>query len=222
MLVAACASTPGARAQTPPAARALRKDSPRKPSPAAEDSDAAYRLRRDTAVALLVELAADARGYKDRGLSARVRALAADALWKADEEMARSLFREAWEASDSAEVRAEVLRAAARYDHALGEEFLEKLVEAERGGEEDGGEPARARPDPTLPPAAVAQRLRLARLLLDSGDATAAVEFAGPALARVTMPGVIFLSGLRAKNREAADQLYEALLRRTALDPSAG
>jgi hypothetical protein len=218
-LVCALGVTAPARAQTSPADSPSRRNAARE-RPAPENSDEAARLRRDTAVAMLVELAADARGYKDRGLGARVRGLAADVLWDADEERARSLFRETWEeAADAAESRDEILRIAARRDHALGEEFLQKRIEAE---EKDArGNATDARPDPTLPAAAVAQRLGLAKSLLDRGEVARAAEFAVPALEHVTSPGVTFLSELREKDGPVADQLYEALLGRTTSDPTA-
>ena len=111
--------------------------------------------RRANAQSLLINLAADAGTYNDQKLRARTQARIADALWEADPERARSLFRKAWDAAavvdeDSrritfeeikqqqaktgnsavtspANLRGEVLRIAARRDRALGEEFLSKL-----------------------------------------------------------------------------------------------
>jgi hypothetical protein len=113
--------------------------------------------RRATAISLATSLADEARSFRDEQLRARVQMRAADALWESDSEQARSLFRRAWDAADSADreaqrlyeeklraqeqsgawagsgpsnVRGEVLRIAARRDRALGEEFLAKLSEA--------------------------------------------------------------------------------------------
>lgn len=217
---ATSAATP-VPAQTPPADRSSRSNITRERH-APENSDETARLRRDTAVAMLVELTTDARGYKDRELGARVRAFAADALWDADEEGARALFREAWEAAASAERRDEILRIAARRDHALGEEFLRKRIEAEERASADArGSGPTERPAPTLPTAVVMQRLRLAHSLLDRGEIARAVEFAAPALEYVTSPGITFLSELREKDNSVADRLYEALLFRIASDPAA-
>ncbi|HUQ32202.1 MAG TPA: hypothetical protein VM095_08775 [Pyrinomonadaceae bacterium] len=113
--------------------------------------------RRATAISLATSLADEARSFRDEQLRARVQMRAADALWESDREQARTLFRRAWDAADSADreaqrvyeeklraqeqngawagsgpsnVRGEVLRIAARRDRALGEEFLSRLSEA--------------------------------------------------------------------------------------------
>lgn len=111
--------------------------------------------RRMTAVSLLTSLADDARSFRDEALRARVQARAADALWDTDKDRARSLFRRAWEAAETADaeterrmdeerraaektrksfaqfnrpnLRGEVLRLAARRERKLGEEFLARI-----------------------------------------------------------------------------------------------
>src|SRR5260221_14047540 len=60
-------------------------------------------------------------------------------------------------------------------------------------------------------PAAISQRLALARQLLDA-DVERALQFADPVLATVTTDGLDFLSSLRDKNAAAADQRYAAML----------
>src|SRR5215831_5226639 len=125
---------------------------------AAKDPEAERILkeRRDNAQSLLLNLAADAGRFNDQKLRARTQARIADALWEADPERARALFRKAWEAAEAADkesqqrlqdevkqqqaknggsaavsgppnLRGEVLRLAARRDRALREEFLAKL-----------------------------------------------------------------------------------------------
>lgn len=133
---------------------------------AATDSgaDQLAEIRRTTAVSLALSLADDARSFRDPVLAARVQARTADALWEADNDRARALFRRAWETADAADrenlrrqeeerrkqvesdgafaqintpnLRPEVLRLAARRDRALGEEFLGKLDEAKKQEDE--------------------------------------------------------------------------------------
>jgi hypothetical protein len=130
-------------------------------------------------------------------------------------------------------LRAEVLRLAARRDRALGEEFLTKMDEArkremesaatsnERPSEsapDAGGKPQR--PDPMETPPAVAKRLRLAIQLIEEGNVERALEYADPALGAVYPPALEFLTRLRAKNAQAADQRYAALVERAAMNPA--
>lgn len=190
-------------------------------------------------VSLLVSLANDARNYQDQKLRARTLSRIADALWEPDPEQGRALFRKAWDAADAADqdtarklneerqrqqannpdgpialgggpdLRAEVLRLAAKRDRALGEELLERLKEARKQEATDVSSPA-----PTNPldaSASIKKRLRLAGQLLES-DVERSLQFADPALGTVTMEGVDFLSFLRDKNPVAADQRYTRLL----------
>jgi hypothetical protein len=129
-------------------------------------------------------------------------------------------------------LRSEVLRLAARRERALGEEFLAKMEEARKREAEasatsnerpadaagDGQQPQQ-RPDPMETPPAVAKRLRLAIQLIDDGDVERATQFAGPALGAVTTVGLEFLARLRAKNAQAADERYAAMLGRAAANP---
>ena|SRR5688500_2011765 len=52
--------------------------------------------RRAVAVSLLISLADDVRNFTDQRLRARTQARIADALWDADPEQGRTLFRKAW------------------------------------------------------------------------------------------------------------------------------
>ena len=123
-------------------------------------------------------------------------------------------------------LRPEVLRLAAKRERALGEEFLAKLDEARK----QEAEAATATP-PDAPAAtdstrpnqlseALAQRLDLARQLLQTGDVEQAKQFAQPALGRVTIPALQFLLALRAPAPNDADQIYRDLLTRAATDPA--
>src|SRR4030095_15892566 len=184
---------------------------------------------------LLVSLANDARNYQDQKLRARTLSRIADALWEPDPEQGRALFRKAWDAADAADqetarklneerqrqqgnnpdgpvafgggpdLRAEVLRLAAKRDRALGEELLDKLKEARKQEATDATSPGLANALDT--PAAIKQRLRLAGQLLQS-EVGRWLQVAAPALGTVTMEGVDFLSFLRDKNPVAADQRY--------------
>jgi hypothetical protein len=189
------------------------------------------------ALSLLVSLANDARSFPDQKLRARTLSRIADALWEPDPEQGRALFRRAWDAavvSDQEslrrmeeerkqqeaktgsfsiamppDLRSEVLRLAARHDRALGEELLDKLTEAKKQEATEAASPGRN--DLFETPAALRQRLRLARQLLDS-DVERALQFADPGLTTVTMEGLSFLSFLREKNPGAADQRFARML----------
>jgi hypothetical protein len=194
------------------------------------------RERRANAQSLLISLAADARNFSDQTLRARTQARIADALWDVDPERARTMFRNAWDAAEIADaegqrrmreeaqrqkdktgnsaivgppnVRGEVLRRAARRDRALGEEFLAKLKVEKQQEATEASEGSRAAMDT---PAAISQRLNLARQLLDA-DVERALQFADPVLGTVTTDGLDFLSSLRDKDAAAADQRYAAML----------
>ena len=121
-------------------------------------------------------------------------------------------------------LRTEVLRLAAKRDRALGEEFLTKLDEARKRELESAAtsneRPEQQRPDPMETAAAVAKRLRLAIQLLQDGDVERAIQFADPVLGAVTPVGLEFLTRLRAKNAQAADERYAAMVGRAASNPA--
>jgi hypothetical protein len=189
-------------------------------------------------LSLLVSLANDARNFSDAKLRARTLSRIADALWEPDPEQGRALFRKAWDAAEAGDqesvrrveedrqrqqggnasapyarvrapdLRAEVLRLAAKRDRALGEEFLDKLKEAQKQETADATSAARPSADT---PAAIRQRLNLANQLLET-DVDRAVQFADPALTAVSMDAINFLSFLRDKNSAAADQRFARML----------
>jgi len=213
----------------------------------AKDAEAERVLkeRRENAQSLLVSLASDAGRFNDQTLRARTQARIADVLWSADPERARALFRKAWESAEIVDqegqrkleedikqqkarngggavsvmgapnIRGEVLRLAARRDRALGEEFLGKLRAEQQQEASDNAD--RSRSNPLDAPEAAAQRLSLARQLLDT-DVARALQFADPALTNITREGLDFLSYLRDKDAAAADLRYSAFLARAASD----
>lgn len=217
---------------------------PAKPAAKSKEATAATKARieqqKALGLSLLVSLGNDARNFSDQPLRARTLSRIADALWEADPEQGRALFRKAWDAAEVADqdtarkrdedrqrqqggnpnapvalvagpdLRSEVLRFAARRDRALGEELLDKLKEARKQGATDATSPARN--DPFDTSASVRQRLRLANELLDSDLVERALQFADPALGTITMEGLDFLSLLRDKNPAAADQRFVRLL----------
>jgi hypothetical protein len=236
------------QAQTPPAKDAPAAKAPssstKKTSGTRTAADPLAEQRRMTAISLLSALADEAKGYHDQVLSARVLARAADALWETETERARTLFHRAWDAAESADaesarlmeesirrqqqdngsaavttppnLRNEVLRLAARRDRTLGEEFLKKIEEAK----EREAANSSLRRDPWQASLSQSQRLRLASQLLQDGDIDHALEYADPALDTVNMDSINFLSALREKKAEAADQRFAAMLGRAAADPS--
>ena len=139
-----------------------------------------------------------------------------------EERRSRSAARGATSRRQQSSLRREVLRLAARHDRELGEEFLVKLEEARKQEAEKAAQPntqGTPRINPDEPPQAMAQRLTLARQLLDDGDVERALQFADPALYPVNTLGMNFLDTLREKNATAADERYLALLGRAIMDP---
>ena len=201
------------------------------------EAERILRERRANAQSLLISLAADAGNYTDQRLRARTLARIADALWEADADRARAMFRKAWDAAEVVDeesrritldemkqqeakrgsvavanrpsIRNEVLRLAARRDRKLGEELLSKLTADKKEEATEAADKARSNGFET--PEAITQRLNLARQLLES-DVERATQFADPALMMVTRDGVDFLSYLRDKDAVAADRRYAALL----------
>jgi hypothetical protein len=249
LALSAAAAAQTSTAQTP-AAKPMPRDGKAANAPASAEAEALAAQRRAQAVSLLTSLADEARDFRDETVSARAQARAADALWESDAERARELFRRAWKAADSADreaarkleeetraqlakhgtavtstppdLRAEVLRLAARRDRALGEELLKQLAESSGQGAGDAAADATstdATPTDALSPDAK-QRLGLAQELLDGGDKERALQFADAALSRANMQAVAFLSALREKDAGEADRRYGAMLARAASDPA--
>ncbi len=223
----------------------VRKTAEAKRTPELGDNDALNGARRAFAISLLMSLGNEARSYSDLGLRPRVLARTADVLWDVDSETARALFNRAWEAAergDAEEVtiktkdnppamvvalrrmggrdlRAEVVSIVAKRDPNLGEELLAKLKkESEREAEESKN--TRGRSDNWSASEAALKRLLIARKLLEDGQVESALVFAGPALDQVNEKSIRFLSALRKKNPEPADQRFAILLARAEIDPS--
>lgn len=201
--------------------------------------------RRAFAISLVISIANEARSYSDLALRPRVLARSADALWNADNTTARALFRSAWEAAEKGDaedvtvktkdnpppmvialrrasgqdLRSEVLSLAARRDRALGEEFFAKLKN-ENEREIEDSKSKRQSSDSWSTSEAASKRLQVAGKLLDDGQVERALEFAAPALDQVNAKSIGFLSALRAKSPEAADQRFALLLARAQFDPS--
>jgi hypothetical protein len=211
-----------------------------------EEADAVAAQREVLAISLLQSLAEDARSFREPRLRARVQARVADAFWLTDAEKAKSLFRRAWEAAEiedtenakreaedinrqrqsgpvvfrsrRPDLRAEVLRLAAKRDRTLGEEFLAKLEEANKKDAEEATRKNREN-EVAFGSSAQEKRLALARRLLEDGDVQRAMEFAGPALNQVNRETITFLSALREKNSQAADHGFLNLLAIAERDP---
>lgn len=123
-------------------------------------------------------------------------------------------------------LRGEVLRLASKRDRALGEEFLARLDEARKQERESAAAKTAeatlaSNPNNTeAVAAAIGQRLELAAQLLRDGDTERAIQFAEPALRRVSQQVLGFLVALRGQNAGAADKVYAALLASAAADPA--
>ena len=205
--------------------------------------------RRVFAISLITSLANEARNYRDPVLRPRVLARAADTLWEADSDTARTLFRRAWEAAEKGDaeeltwkapegvppraaqmvaglrrisgydLRVDVLALAARRDQKLGEEFLSKL---KQDAIDETSQPKTSSSSQTATDnsEALSKRLILASRLLDQGEIERALEFSAPALNQVNANSIGFLSKLREKKPEFADQRFALLLTRAEFDPS--
>jgi hypothetical protein len=189
------------------------------------EADRIAKERREQARSLLISLATDARSFRDQKLRARSLARIADTLWSVDAEQARTLFRRAWEAAETADenpvpytvgqgplnLRREVLKLAAQRDRVLAEEFLQKLKAQQRETKAENSRTNLWALSETLQ-----QRLDLAQGLLAIGDIERALQFADPVLGSVTISTVEFLTHLREKDPAAADQRYAVMLANTA------
>jgi hypothetical protein len=212
------------------------------------EADLLEAQRRAFSISLLMSLADEARSYSDLALRPRVLARAADMLWDADSDAARTQFRRAWEAAEKADagevttpqtkdgftglvialrkvsdgdLRSEVLTLAARRDRQLGEEFLAKLTEqTNREATEATSNATQSTNDSWSTSQAASKRLLLARRLLDEGQIERALEFAAPVLNQVNEKTISFLEALRAKRPELADQRFVLLLASAELDPT--
>ena len=212
------------------------------------DVEAMEAQRRAFAVSLIMSLADEARSYKSLALQSRITAHAADALWGADSDGARTLFRRAWEAAVKGDaedrsppprkdappamvialrrviggdLRSEVLNLAARRDRALGEEFLAKLNEATDQSQQTGDTSSERVDDSWTTSDETSKRLRLAHQLLDENQVERAIELAAPVLSEVNEKTIGFLSKLRTKKPELADRQFMLMLGRAEVDPRA-
>ena len=200
-----------------------------------DKGDAGLQQRRATALSLLQSLAVEARSYNDEPLRAQVQAQIADVIWSHDREAARTLFRRAWDIAETLDqagavssltsqrpknaasnrprtnLRREILKLASLRDHALGEEFLAKLTPA------DGADPKIAARE--LSTAEGVERLRLASELLANNNLERSLQFADPALTRITSQAIEFLVSLREKDALGADRRFASLLAIAGADP---
>jgi hypothetical protein len=211
----------------------------------AEEVDADAEQRREVATSLVISLADEARSFKDQTRRARIQARAADILWDSDPERARELFKRAWDAADAADneaaqqraeqikrmqaagepvvirggpnLRNEVLRIVAKRDYKLCEEFLKLFDEANTKATEEAASNARRNGFPEQ--LGSAKRLELARRLLEDGDIERAWIYALPALDKVNVDSIFFLSALREKDASRADKAFDGLLARSERDP---
>ena len=206
--------------------------------PSTSEEDPALAQKRSIAIGSLKTLAIEARSYHDEALRARVQGRIADALWDADKDAARSLFRRAWDAAERIEtrveepatgvpgrrnpgrpgrprtnLRAEILKLAAARDVELGNEFIKKLSPSRTNG-------AGRNENAPISEAEIRERLRLGNEFLESGNAQRALQVADFALVQTNRATISFLIELRAQNPAAADQRFIRLLNRAMSDPA--
>ena len=119
------------------------------------------------------------------------------------------------------DLRSQVLAIAARRDGALGEELLNKLQVATKRETADAKNDSNVNAvDSWSDSEASLRRLQLARRLLDDGQIEPALEFAAPLLNKVNANSINFLSTLRERMPEAADERFAGLLALAEFDPS--
>ncbi len=211
---------------------------------ALSDEKALADQRRAFAISLVISLTNEARSYFDLALRCRILARAADVVWSSDSVTGQALFRRAWDAAEKGDaedvtiktkdnppdmvialrrmsgrdLRSEVLSMVARRDRALSEEFLTKLKNSIDSEKEDSKSALRSGDGWSTSPL-LSKRLQVANDLLNEGEVERALDFAAPALNQVNASSIAFLSALRPKNAEAADQRFLLLLARAELDP---
>jgi len=192
-------------------------------SPSKRETERLLNERRSRARSILISLANDALSFPDMPLRARCLARIADALWEADAEQARSLFRKSWASAETADreskeplrIRRQVLAVLGRRDRALAEELLQKLkVDLEDQSKQ-------TKRSLWELPEALQQRLSLAFSMLRTGDTERALQFADPILNTVNISTIDFLVQLRDKDAVAADKRYAAMLMAAGTDPLA-
>lgn len=195
-------------------------------------ADEARGFRDETLRARVQARAADALWETDKERARALFRRAWDAADAADKESIRRFEEERRAQSQRGgsqvyntprDLRGEVLRLAARRDRALGEELLAKLDDARKQERDAAALKPEASPtananEPQTDSASNAQRISLAMELLQTSDTERAVQFAEPALRRVSTHGMRFLSALRQKDAKAADAIYAALLTGAAGD----
>ncbi|HEX8772322.1 MAG TPA: hypothetical protein VF735_01875 [Pyrinomonadaceae bacterium] len=213
--------------------------------PTAETKDADRARRRQEAVNLLRETADRARSFDDLFYRSHIQLLAADALWKHDQQQARVIFRRAWEAataSDKAaqeelerregpsseaakgfvmDARHEVILKAAARDPSMAEAFLKDYWK-ERKERETTQSPQPPRTLWGQLSEADAERLGLAQDLLARGESNGAAQLAAPLISRGVRADIItFIIHLREQSVAASDRLYAQLLAQARADASA-
>ena len=210
------------------------------------EAERLLRERRANAQSLLINLAVDARNFNDARVRARTQARIADALWDADPDRSRALFRSAWDAAEIADaesqqrvqedirqqqartghggyainsppdLRREVLRLAVKHDSKLGQEFLANYKEQKTREPTDERNRRKNSADE-----ATMQRFSVAQEMMSNGDPAGAMELADAVLKSINVQSVDFLARLRQKDAAAADQRYAAMLANAPADPQA-
>lgn len=151
-----------------------------------------------------------------------------EAMRRFNEEVKTSMKeRGSWSGVSPRLTREEVLRLVAKRDRNLGEEFLKKLEDSQKEDAEKATDDAKDEErhpfenpnDPYELTPAQKQRIRVATSLLES-DVERAVQFADPALFRVSMETLSFLCSLRMKNATLADHRYSMMLAGATANPS--
>lgn len=201
-------------------------------------------------IEMIVSLLNESDTFKDQVLRVQFQARAADVLWNSAPAVSIEWFHRAWNTAEKIDreaeraaqearqsqltsrrgltfippalnLRAEVLRLAAKRDQELGTDLLKRLEKAE---EEEADDESTTNSqqlsffDPTEPASIISKRLELAIELVKAGEVERAKTFADPALAYATTQGLILLAMLRQKDAVAADERYAHLLTRTLND----
>lgn len=227
-------------------------EAPDKNPPERSESILPPEVSRDVIIEMIVSLLKESDTFNDHVLRVQFQAQAADVLWNSAPAVSIEWFHRAWDAAEKIDreaesaarearqshltsrrgltfippalnLRAEVLRIAAKRDQKLGTALLERLEKAEKEEEADDASTTNSQQlsffDPTEPASIISKRLELAIELVKIEEVERAKTFADPALAYATTQGLIFLGMLRQKDAAAADERYTQLLTLTLKDP---
>lgn len=183
-----------------------------------------YEADLERVLLLIKQVAGEARQFEDRDKSAKVLVIAGDLLWHYEQDSARGIFTQAFEAATEFDkkspggsgLRAHIIRSIARHDDVWAEQLLSKFREEEEAKSEKQSNVSSIRQD-AAPSSTVF--LATASEILESNPARAA-ELASAALQDdVPQEIALFLYRLAKKSPVLANELYARAIARVRSFP---